>query len=292
MVSSPEFSDGSGQMQQDALGAIGGQALGGILAKLLGSAAPAQKLLPPGQKMLPPGLDIEGLSDATRRLLGFADGGMSTPGSIQMGPPVITGDSNTSKPNPEMTAPIMDNGQMGVAVMPLDKMAEGSQTPAFQEGYAAMSQGQPDPQRMKADKDYLAGVMAAQAEAQPAAAEPPMGGMPMAANGGVFSNTWYSPTDIANAPSIQKLAGNMNVGAFGGTKLDYSLPGTDVSLPAANRLNITNFSRMRPSEQGFIQGVAETPREMGGAGLDWGDYLTDAARAAPTGARFGAAVYG
>ena len=117
--------------------------------------------------------------------------------------------------------------------------------------------------------------------------------MPMAADGGVFSNTIYSGQDFANAPSIQKLAGNLGTG-FGATGLDYSIPGAGgAGIPQANRANITTLSRMLPSELGFTQGVVETPREMGGLGLDWGDYLAGAKRSAPTGGNFsGATVYG
>ena len=109
---------------------------------------------------------------------------------------------------------------------------------------------------------------------------------------GGFSNTVYDPEDFANAPTIQKLTGALGTG-FGGDALDYSIPGTQTSLPAANRANITTLSRLLPSELGFAQGVVETPREMGGLGLDWQDYIAGARRAAPTGASFsGATVYG
>lgn len=214
-------------------------------------------------------------------------------GGLQMGSPVIVGDPKASapqSPNIEMAAPIVEGGEPGMAVMPVDKMAAGAQggSPAFDEGYQAMMDGVPDAQRMKADKEYLAGVMACQAEK----AQAPQGEMPMAASGGVFSNTWYNPQEIANSPSIQKLAGSMPTTGFGGNKLDYTLPGTNTMLPAGNRANITTLSRMLPSELGFLEGVVETPREMGGLGLDFGDYLTSAQRAAPTGARFGASVYG
>ena len=217
-------------------------------------------------------------------------------GGITMGEPVIVGDpkgSAPSTPNVEMAAPVMDNGQMGMAVMPADKMEESAESPAYQEGYAAQMQGQPDPQRMKADKEYLAGVMACQAASQARGGQQQSGGMPMAADGGVFSNTVYSPTDIANAPSLQKLAGNLGTG-FGQTGLDYTIPGAGgAGIPQANRANITTLSRMLPSELGFTQGVVETPREMGGLGLDWTDYLAGAKRSAPTGAAFsGATVYG
>ena len=217
-------------------------------------------------------------------------------GGITMGEPVIVGDpkgSAPSTPNIEMAAPVMDNGQMGMAVMPADKMEESAESPAYQEGYAAQMQGQPDPQRMKADKEYLAGVMACQAASQARGGQQQSGGMPMAADGGVFSNTVYSPTDIANAPSLQKLAGNLGTG-FGQTGLDYTIPGAGgAGLPQANRANLTTLSRMLPSELGFTQGVVETPREMGGLGLDWTDYLAGAKRSAPSGASFsGATVYG
>jgi len=214
-------------------------------------------------------------------------------GGIQMGSPVIVGDPKASapqSPNIEMAAPIVEGGEPGMAVMPVDKMAAGAQggSPAFDEGYQAMQQGAPDPARMKADKEYLAGVMACQAEK----AQAPQGEMPMAADGGVFSNTWYNPQQIADSPSIQKLAGNMPTTGFGANKLDYTLPGTNSALPAGNRANLTTLSRMLPSELGFLEGVVETPREMGGLALDWGDYITSSQRAAPTGARFGASVYG
>ena len=230
-----------------------------------------------------------------------ANGGITMPrhmaaGGIQMGSPVIVGDPKAgapTTPNVEMAAPVMDGGQAGMAVMPVDKMAQSQGSPAYDEGYQAQLQGNPDPQRMQQDKEYLAGVMACQAASQARGGQQQSGGMPMAADGGVFSNTVYSPTDIANAPSLQKLAGNLGTG-FGQTGLDYSIPGAGgAGIPQANRANITTLSRMLPSELGFTQGVVETPREMGGLGLDWGDYLAGAKRSAPTGGNFsGATVYG
>ena len=207
-------------------------------------------------------------------------------GGVAMGEPVIVGDPKSgapTTPNIEMAAPVMEGGEMGMAVMPTDRMAQNAGSPAYDEGYRDQMQGMADPQRMKTDKEYLSGVMACEAEK--------VGGVPMAAEGGVFSNTAYSGQDIANMPSIRKLAGSMGSG-FGGNMLDYSIPGSDVSIPSANRANITTLARMLPSELATVSGVVETPRAMGGLGLDFGDYLAGAQRSAPTGARFGAATYG
>jgi hypothetical protein len=118
------------------------------------------------------------------------------------------------------------------------------------------------------------------------------GVIPAAAEGGVFSNVAYGSDAIAGMPSLQKLAGNMNTSAFGGNMLDYSVPGSSFAIPQANRANIRTLNSYRPSEMATLQGVVETPRAIGGLGLDFGDYLTDAYRAAPTGATFGTTRYG
>lgn len=106
-------------------------------------------------------------------------------------------------------------------------------------------------------------------------------------DGGILSNVGYSGEDIGNSPTVKKITGQMPTRAFGANMLDYSLPGSTATLPQANRLNYATYSRLQPSEQQYLQGIIETPREMGGLGLDFTDYLDTARRAAPTGVTFG-----
>ncbi len=112
------------------------------------------------------------------------------------------------------------------------------------------------------------------------------------ADGGIFGTTLYSPGEIAGQPALQAASKGQRLAPFGGNALDMVLPGTDTSLPMGHQMNIGNYASMLPSEQEQLRGAIETPREMGGLGLMFGDWLTSAVRAAPVGRSFGASGYG
>lgn len=99
--------------------------------------------------------------------------------------------------------------------------------------------------------------------------------------GNPFSFETYRPEQVAALPAVQKITGGMGSRAFGGTGLDTGIPGTGTRLPFA--MNLSNFSRLLPSEQQLISSVYETPRELGGLGLDFSDVMETTRRAAPVG---------
>ena len=102
--------------------------------------------------------------------------------------------------------------------------------------------------------------------------------------GNPLSFQTYSPQQIAGLPAFQSLLGNRDQRAFGQTGLNMTLPGTQTALPF--QLNISRLARMLPSEQQLIAGAYETPREMGGLGLDWEDVVQSSVRGAPVGSGF------
>lgn len=116
--------------------------------------------------------------------------------------------------------------------------------------------------------------------------------MMAAQDGGIFGTTLYSGEDIARQPALQAIAGNMNLPAFGVSGLNMQMPGSQTTIPMGHQANIQQVSRMLPSEVQQLQGAIETPREMGGLGLVFGDWLQSMMRAAPVGRSFGAAAYG
>lgn len=131
----------------------------------------------------------------------------------------------------------------------------------------------------------------AQPEAAPVPAPVPAGAVPRANAGGAFSNTVYSPEEIAGMPVLQKIAGQMDPRQFGSTGLNTTVPGTDFALPQGHRANVRTLMSLRPSEMDTLGSVIETPREMGGLGMHFGDWLHDAAQAAPMGRSFGPSAY-
>ena len=122
------------------------------------------------------------------------------------------------------------------------------------------------------------------------------GNLPAFANGTpdtVFGNFGrFTPQQLVDSPLVRKLTGQQDTDLwqhYGGNGT-MTLPGTQQNLP--NTINMATFARMAPSERGMTQGLYETPRSMGGLGLDWGDILQASQRAAPLGARFSNASYG
>lgn len=113
-------------------------------------------------------------------------------------------------------------------------------------------------------------------------------GLPHAAQGGMFGGTTYGSDAIAGQPWIQKLLGGGPL--FGGNQLDTTLPGSDVDLGFG--FNLANFADLMPSEQQQARGTFETPRNMGGLGLNFEDVLAASMRQAPVGRRAGATQWG
>lgn len=109
----------------------------------------------------------------------------------------------------------------------------------------------------------------------------------------VFGNFGtFSPQQLVDSPLVKKLTGGQDVDLwqrYGGNGT-MTLPGTQQNLPGT--INMAAFARMAPSERGMTQALYETPRAMGGLGLDWNDILQASTRAAPLGARFSNAGYG
>lgn len=109
----------------------------------------------------------------------------------------------------------------------------------------------------------------------------------------VFGNFGtFTPQQLVDSPLVRKLTGQQGADLwqqYGGNGT-MTLPGTSTNLP--NTINMATFARMSPSERGMTQGLYETPRAMGGLGLDWADILQASQRAAPLGARFSNAGYG
>lgn len=102
--------------------------------------------------------------------------------------------------------------------------------------------------------------------------------------GNPFSFETFSPEQVAQTPAIQQTIGNRPGRAFGGTGIDMSIPGTQTQLPF--QLNLQRFAMLNPSERDLIAGLYDTPRELGGLGVDWRDVAEQTRRAAPTGSGF------
>ena len=120
-------------------------------------------------------------------------------------------------------------------------------------------------------------------------------GTERAADGGFFGETGnviYSPEQIAGMPTVQKFTGGQEAAPFGTTRLNMQIPGTDTSLPMGHHANVRTYNALAPSERQTLQSVIETPRQQGGLGLIFGDWLHSAMQAAPTGRSFGPAGYG
>lgn len=119
---------------------------------------------------------------------------------------------------------------------------------------------------------------------------------PTYAGGAGFSggtaNTAYSPQDIANLPVVKQATGQERVSRFGGFGGDTTIPGTGTKLPSGAEFRIDQYADMLPSSRALLESIVSTPREMGGLGLDFQDYLESSRRAAPIGRRFGPAAYG
>lgn len=113
-----------------------------------------------------------------------------------------------------------------------------------------------------------------------------------AAEGAIFDNTVYDPSQMAGQPAIQSIANGMRLPAFQGNSFDMTLPGTETTIPMGHKANVGDLMNMHQSERDTLQGFIETPREMGGLGLMFGDWLEGATRAAPLGRSFGVAGYG
>ena len=68
--------------------------------------------------------------------------------------------------------------------------------------------------------------------------------------------------------------------------------GAYVSLQPQSEFRIDQYADMLPSSRALLESIVSTPREMGGLGLDFQDYLESSRRAAPIGRRFGPSAYG
>lgn len=119
------------------------------------------------------------------------------------------------------------------------------------------------------------------------------GGVERAATGGAFGSFQAFDQDaIGQLPVVQKLLGNQPAKRFGGTGFDMTLPETDITLPEAHRTNVRTLQDLAPSETALLSSIIESPRFQGGLGLDFGDYLNAAMRAAPRGRNYAPAAYG
>lgn len=102
------------------------------------------------------------------------------------------------------------------------------------------------------------------------------------ATGGIEGFQTFNPQQIASAPFMKKLTGQMDPGAWGNFAGNTTLPGTNTQFNPFD-LNLASWTRMAPSEQGMAQGTIETPRRMGGLGLDFADVIANMLRGAPRG---------
>ena len=233
----------------------------------------------------------------------------------------MVGDSPSGAPTgaEEMaTATVTPDGQPRLIVAPMQGSEPNPDSPEFQRGYQDAQRGTLDQQAMR-DPNYQAGAAAFQSEQGQQGgmmAAQPAGGfldsmsaeqMPRMASGGVVNppsyaggagmsggttNTAYTPQDIANTPVVKQATGQENVSRFGAFAGDTSIPGTDTKLPSGAEFRIDSYADMLPSSRALLESIVSTPREMGGLGLDFGDYLESSRRAAPIGRRFGPAAYG
>jgi len=213
-----------------------------------------------------------------RQLIRMAEGGMA--GGNPDGRFIVMGDSENGQPtgNEEL---LVNPTNAPVAAIPNEAIPPG----VVEGGDAAGTPTADEILEMIAGLLQTAGFGGGGGEASGAPVQ-------AAAEGGIFGNKVYSPDEIAGLPSLQAIGGNMNLSAFGGNALDMQMPGTSMKIPWGHQANLTTLSRMHGSERDQLRGAIETPREVGGLGLMWGDWLEAAQRAAPTGASFGAASYG
>lgn len=101
----------------------------------------------------------------------------------------------------------------------------------------------------------------------------------------------FTPDQLAESPVVKQLQGQGgDVPLWTSYAGDMRLPGTQSALPLT--FNVADFSRMSPSARKMAQGLYETPRALGGLGMDWEDVLQASTRAAPLGARHAWAGYG
>lgn len=100
---------------------------------------------------------------------------------------------------------------------------------------------------------------------------------------GGTANTMYSPQDIANTPAVRQATGAEPTPSYGAFAGSTTIPGTDTSIPFGAQQNYTTLQDMQPSSQALLQSIVSTPKEQGGLGLEWSDFLESSRRGAPIG---------
>lgn len=101
--------------------------------------------------------------------------------------------------------------------------------------------------------------------------------------GSAVSYDRYTPDQISRLPIVGALSGQRQQPSFGQTGLDFSLPGSgaNVGIPS-----YTTLSNLLPSEFDLAGSLYETPRELGGLGVDFRDIISLAQRRTPIGSGF------
>jgi len=208
----------------------------------------------------------------------------------------------------------------------------GGLSQSYKDGMMDGLSGSIDQARAQADPDYAAGAQAAQQAGQQGGATAVVGdatggrtgheevatasvgpggapqltvapipdGAPLppvsrAASGGMFggtANTFFSPQEIADTPAVRQATGQEKAPRFGAFAGDTSIPGTDTNIPFGAGFRADTFADMLPSSRALLESIVGSPREQGGLGLDFADFLESSRRAAPIGRRFAPAAYG
>ena len=106
------------------------------------------------------------------------------------------------------------------------------------------------------------------------------------------ANTAYTQQDVANAPVVRQATGQESTPRFGGYAGSTEIPGTDTKLPSGAEFRYDTYADMLPSSRALLESIVSTPREQGGLGMDWQDYLESSRRGSFAGARYAPAVYG
>ena len=259
----------------------------------------------------------------------MARGGFLDSLGPQQAATAMVGDSPSGMPtgHEEMaTATVTPEGAPRLIVAPTNGQPPDPNSPEFQRGMADAQAGTIDQAAMQ-NPDYQAGVAAFQqqggGQSPPMAGGQPGGGfldsmsaqqMPQMAAGGVVdaervsiqpmpftggggfsggtANTSYTPQDIAGTPVVRQATGQEQTPRFGAFAGDTTIPGTDTKLPSGAEFRIDQYADMLPSSRALLESIVSTPREMGGLGLDFQDWIESSRRAAPIGRRFGPSAYG
>lgn len=109
---------------------------------------------------------------------------------------------------------------------------------------------------------------------------------------GGTQNTMYSPRDFANTPAVRQATGKEATPRFGAFAGSTTIPGTETQIPFGAQQNYTTLQDMQPSSRALLESIVSTPRDQGGLGLEWADFLESSRRGAPLGRRYATASYG